>query len=259
VRVEPYTDPATQGLRPRPRPEGLAPAAEDAALPAETEGTRVVSLVPRSRPASIVKMAEQMRLDEEARKVAEAASLSAAAAAEALATATPTPPEQAALQATGPVPGGLGISRMPPDKPRNFDRRVQAALAAALVTAAKPTQVAAAQPAPEPKKAVAQPTTAEPGADDEPDQGTVSLRSSNSSSVAKNATFANAINLGRTNLIGVYGTPSRRYALIRTGSGSYKKVRVGDSLDGGKVAAITDSEVRYQKGGRMVALSMPKG
>jgi hypothetical protein len=259
VRVEPYTDPATQGLRPRPRPEGLAPAAEDAALPAETEGTRVVSLVPRSRPASIAKMAEQMRLDEEARKVAEAASLSAAAAAEALEAATPTPPAQAALQATGPVPGGLGISRMPPDKPRNFDRRVQAALAAALVTAAKPTQVAAAQPAPEPKKAVAQPTTAEPGADDEPDQGTVSLRSSNSSSVAKNATFANAINLGRTNLIGVYGTPSRRYALIRTGSGSYKKVRVGDSLDGGKVAAITDSEVRYQKGGRMVALSMPKG
>jgi hypothetical protein len=259
VRVEPYTDPATQGLRPRPRPEGLAPAAEDAAAPAEAEGTRVVSLVPRSRPASIVKMAEQMRLDDEARKVAEAASLSAAAAAEALATAAPTPPTQAALQATGPVPGGLGISRIPPDKPRNFDRRVQAALAAALVTAAKPTQVAAAQPAPEPKKAVAQPTTAEPGADEEPDQGTVALRSSNTSSVAKNATFANAINLGRTNLIGVYGTPSRRYALIRTGSGSYKKVRVGDSLDGGKVAAITDSEVRYQKGGRMVALSMPKG
>ena len=37
------------------------------------------------------------------------------------------------------------------------------------------------------------------------------------------------------------------------------RIDVGDSLDGGKVAAITDSEVRYQKGGRMVALSMPKG
>jgi hypothetical protein len=203
-----------------------------------------------------------MRLDEEARKVAEAASLSATAAAEAEAEAlavTPTPPAQAALRPTGPVPGGVGISRMPPEKPRNFDRRVQAALAAALVSTAKPTQVAAAQPAPESTKPAAQVTTAEPGADDEPDQGTVSLRSSNSGSVAKNATFANAIDLGRTNLIGVYGTPSRRYALIRTGTGSYKKVRVGDSIDGGKVAAITDSEVRYQKGGRMIALSMPKG
>jgi hypothetical protein len=211
-----------------------------------------------------VKFAEQVRLDEEARKVAEAASLSAAAAAAALAEPPPTPPAQAALQPTGPVPGGIGISRMPPDKPRNFDRRVQAALAAALVNTAKPTQVAAAQPAPEPQKAAPQksaasPQKAEPGADDEPEQGTVTLRGSNSGSVAKNATFANAINLGKTNLIGVYGTPSRRYALIRTGTGSYKKVRVGDSIDGGKVAAITDSEVRYQKGGRMVALSMPKG
>lgn len=265
VRVEPYTDPATQGLRPRPRPEGLSPTtAEDAAAPVEPEGPRIVSLVPRARPASVVKFAEQVRLDEEARKVAEAASLSAAAAAAALAEPPPTPPAQAALQPTGPVPGGIGISRMPPDKPRNFDRRVQAALAAALVNTAKPTQVAAAQPAPEPQKAAPQksaasPQKAEPGADDEPEQGTVTLRGSNSGSVAKNATFANAINLGKTNLIGVYGTPSRRYALIRTGTGSYKKVRVGDSIDGGKVAAITDSEVRYQKGGRMVALSMPKG
>ena len=78
-------------------------------------------------------------------------------------------------------------------------------------------------------------------------------------SVAKNATFANAINLGKTNLIGVYGTPSKRYALIRLGSGQYKKVRVGDRVDGGTVAAITESEVRYKKGGRMVALAMPRG
>ncbi|MDO8884731.1 pilus assembly protein PilP, partial [Pseudotabrizicola sp.] len=77
--------------------------------------------------------------------------------------------------------------------------------------------------------------------------------------VAKQATFVNAINLGKINLIGVYGTQSKRYALVRQPNGRYRKVRVGDSLDGGKVQAITASEVRYQKGGRMLALAMPAG
>jgi len=77
--------------------------------------------------------------------------------------------------------------------------------------------------------------------------------------VAKQATFTNAINLSKINLIGVYGTQSKRYALVRQANGRYKKVAVGDSIDGGRVAAITATEVRYQKGGRMLALAMPKG
>ena len=76
--------------------------------------------------------------------------------------------------------------------------------------------------------------------------------------MAKQATFANAIDLGKTNLIGVYGTQSKRYALVRTSNGSYKKVRVGDRVDGGTIAAITQTEVRYQKGGRLQVLAMPK-
>ena len=78
-------------------------------------------------------------------------------------------------------------------------------------------------------------------------------------SVAKQATYVNALNLSKTNLIGVYGTQSNRYALVRMSNGKYKKVRVGDRIDGGTVQAITQSEVRYQKGGRLVALKMPKG
>ena len=35
-------------------------------------------------------------------------------------------------------------------------------------------------------------------------------------------------------------------------------VKVGDRIDGGTVKAITDTEVRYQKGGRLVSLKMPK-
>ena len=77
--------------------------------------------------------------------------------------------------------------------------------------------------------------------------------------MAEQATFVNAISLNRINLIGVYGTQSNRYALIRQANGRYKKVSVGDRIDGGTVAAITDDEVRYQKGGRMIALEMPRG
>ena len=35
-------------------------------------------------------------------------------------------------------------------------------------------------------------------------------------------------------------------------------VEVGDRLDGGRVAAISDSELRYVKGGRNVVLKSPK-
>ena len=78
-------------------------------------------------------------------------------------------------------------------------------------------------------------------------------------SVARNATEKNAINLRKINLIGVYGTASNRRALVRLSSGRYKKVKVGDRIDGGKVAAISDDELRYIKGSRSVVLKMPKG
>lgn len=259
VRVAPYTDPATQGGRPRPRPAGLrseAPAEGAAAIPPEQ---RMTSLVPRSRPAAIsaafAKAEEQRKLDEEARKVAEAASLSAAAAAQDLAAAAQAEAATAQVAAAGPVAGGVGISRLPPSKPRNFDRRVQAALAAALTPRAVPDPQPEAQPVVQQSSA----TTAEPGEDEEGAPAASAPKIATKASVSQQATFSNAINLGRTNLIGVYGSPSRRYALIRTSSGSFKKVRVGDRIDGGTIAAITDSEVRYQKGGRLVALTMPKG
>jgi expansin (peptidoglycan-binding protein) len=77
--------------------------------------------------------------------------------------------------------------------------------------------------------------------------------------VSKNATYKNAINLSQVNLIGVYGSQANRYALIRQSNGRFKKVYVGDRFDGGLVAAITENELRYSKGGQMVALQMPKG
>ncbi len=78
-----------------------------------------------------------------------------------------------------------------------------------------------------------------------------------SASVARQATVKNAINLRQVNLIGVYGTPSARRALVRLPSGRYRKVQVGDRIDGGQVVAIGDSELRYQKGSRNLTLKIP--
>jgi hypothetical protein len=88
---------------------------------------------------------------------------------------------------------------------------------------------------------------------------TVTPKIPSSASVARQATLDNAINLRKINLIGVYGTPANRRALVRLPSGRYRKIKVGDSIDGGRVLAISDSELRYQKGGRNLTLKIPSG
>ena len=80
-----------------------------------------------------------------------------------------------------------------------------------------------------------------------------------SASVARQATIENAIPLNKVNLVGVYGAKSNRRALVRLSSGRYVKVQVGDRVDGGTVAQITDSELLYRKGNRTLSLSMPQG
>lgn len=87
---------------------------------------------------------------------------------------------------------------------------------------------------------------------------TVKPAAPSSRGVAQSATVRNAINLKKISLIGVYGTTSQRRALVRLPNGKYKKVKVGDQLDGGRVAAIGDSELRYTKSGRNVSLKMPR-
>ena len=52
---------------------------------------------------------------------------------------------------------------------------------------------------------------------------------------------------------------SQRYALVRQSNGRYKKVKVGDKIDGGTVKAITATEVRYQKGGKLVVADDAEG
>lgn len=134
-----------------------------------------------------------------------------------------------------PTAQAATVSFRPNGRPRNFDRTV--------------ARARAAQPEPTQAAAVAPVTTTAPVA--------VAPKIPSKTSVAAGATVKNAINLRKVNLIGVYGKPSSRRALVRLSNGRYQKVQVGDRIDGGRVSAIGDSELRYQKGGRNVVLKMP--
>lgn len=225
-------------MRPKARPEGLAEANERANLGGFSR-TELASIRPKMRPPS-------------AREIA---------AAEPQPTPTPNASaaleqaiEEAVAQAVPPTPGAVVIklpeanardldpnatpqavarSVKPKDRPNNFDRIVKRA--EKNQQQEEVTQVAAVAPR------------------------TVAPSIPSRASVAKQATVRNAINLKRVNLIGVYGKPASRRALVRLSNGRYKKVAVGDRIDGGRVSAIGETELIYQKNGRGVTLKMPKG
>ena len=241
------SDPAMAGFRPLPRPEGLVPANDDGAALTTVSSTSVAGLRPLSRPASVLATASAARPTGEAADLgAQGASLAAQAEADLAAAA--------ALEAENP--SVVAISRRPEARPRDLSRAVEAAVAAAVREAepqpeAEVVAAAAAAPAPELKPE-------ELAEADEPETASAAPKIPTRANVAKQATFKNAINLGKVNLIGTYGTDSKRYALIRQSNGRYKKVKVGDKVDFFTVTATTETEVRYQKGGKLLTLKMPK-
>ena len=231
-------DPALVGKRSKPRPAALVPAVapdDDAALAPATD-SRFAGLRPRLRPAVVLAAGDAARI--------------ASASASLVATDGAAQPEDDLLVAVSArSPMAVAISRKPEPRPRDLSRAVEAAVAAA---------VRAPEPAPEDQVAAAPEKDASPEADNEPELASAAPSIPTKASVAKQATFKNAINLAKINLIGVYGTQSSRYALVRQANGRYKKVKVGDKIDGGKIAAITATEVRYKKGSKMLTLAMPK-
>ncbi|MDO9527057.1 MAG: hypothetical protein Q7J57_16210 [Gemmobacter sp.] len=240
----PEPDPRLAGARPRARPAGLAPAAAPQA-PTDQEGALATDTAvaaglndsprPRVRTASVAAAAAAE--EAQARLSAQQQATAAAAAAAAASTAAL---EVRALQNASLM--AVAISRKPAVRPRNFETTVVAAVAAA------------------PRTAAARAAPSEDVVDDhEPEVTRAAPAIPTRASVAKQATLARAINLNRLNLIGVYGTSSSRYALVRTSSGRYERVKVGDRLDGGQVSAITQTELRYSKRGQQVKLEMPKG
>jgi hypothetical protein len=59
-------------------------------------------------------------------------------------------------------------------------------------------------------------------------------------------------------LIGVFGTPSKRSALFRTSTGSYRSVKIGQRIAGWKVVAIGESTAKVTKGSRSKTMKLPK-
>ena len=161
--------------------------------------------------------------------------------------ARPQTEKQIAERDETPTAQAVVVSRTPRFRPRTLDTR------------ARQKNTAPKEPTTPQSNNVAAASTAQPEAVGTIQPRTVRPKVPSSASVARRATLKNAINLNRINLIGVYGTPSKRRALVRLPSGRYKKVKVGDRIDGGRIVAIGDSELRYQKGGRNHTLKMPRG
>lgn len=76
------------------------------------------------------------------------------------------------------------------------------------------------------------------------------------SRVAKAATEKRTIALNKDVLIGVFGRKNRLKALMRTSRGRYVKLGVGDRFGGGRVAAISNSELRVKKGSRNIVYKL---
>jgi hypothetical protein len=209
-------------LRPQVRPEGLALANERAVLGGMSR-EELAAIRPRPRPANLPQQSAALAVSETLSTAIE----------DAVAAAVPqSPPTDTDLDPNATAQA-VARSVKPKDRPKNFETIIQKAEKDEESEGL--TEVAAVAPR------------------------TVSPAIPSRASVAKQATERNAINLRRVNLIGVYGKPSSRRALVRLSNGRYKKVAVGDRIDGGRVSAIGDTELRYQKNGRDVTLKMPRG
>ncbi|GFE51987.1 hypothetical protein So717_37400 [Roseobacter cerasinus] len=207
--------------------------------PIETE---FADVRPRPRPADLIETAERAALDgltrDELAEFRPPIRPQIATAAAPARTASLVPLDDAPTQRIQASNPGLALaaSLRPDARPSNFGQIV----ARAQRTAASAAAIGTASIAPVPPPRAVAPSIP------------------SSASVAREATLRNAINLRNVNLIGVYGTPSSRRALVRLSNGRYKKVQVGDRIDGGRVSAIGEGELRYQKRGRNIVLKMPR-
>ncbi len=88
--------------------------------------------------------------------------------------------------------------------------------------------------------------------------GTISSAATKKS-IVKLATQKNAIDKHKLNVLSIYSRGSEKRAIVLFPTGQTKLVKVGDTLDGGQVAAIGTTEIRYVKGGNNLVLKIPQG
>jgi len=86
---------------------------------------------------------------------------------------------------------------------------------------------------------------------------TVKSAPPSNATVARAATEKSRFKKSRMNLVGIFGAPNKRRALIRLSSGRYVKVQNGDKVSGWKVSAIGESSLRIKKGSRDQVLRIP--
>ncbi|SEL56712.1 hypothetical protein [Jannaschia helgolandensis] len=219
----------------------------------QAELTRVQ---PRQRPASII-AASAAQSETQAAATARAASEAAAAVAA-------SDEQNAAVQAAAAAAAAslanrssaaptsrlaLAESNRPRTRPRSVERE------AAQIVTQRREQATVASASTSSATAAPQATSRAPAAQASSTRQTIR---SAGGSVARAATQSNAIHLREINLIGIYGRPTDRRALVRMSNGRYVKVKVGDRLDRGRVTAIGESELSYQKRGRNIVLRMPR-
>ncbi len=247
-----FADPALAAARPAPRPASLAAAAaaaaptEIAASPAPNADPALAGARPAPRPADIAAQGRAARLGSASASLVANAATNAAEAA-LLAAAPAIDPNLSTL--------ALNISPVPPARPKGlraaYEQKLADAKAAADAAAAQEATTRAASPTPSTDLAALEAEAEEEVTNSSGGAGSRSV-------VAKKATVKNAMDLSAVNLVGIFGSSANRYALIRQPSGMFKKLKVGDRFDGGRIAAITESEVRYDKGGELLALRMPR-
>jgi len=230
------TDPRVIGVRPKTRPSGIFEKRQRDLLGGYTRA-ELAALRPSSRPKGLT-LPSQKAAEAAAKAQAEAEAKAKQAALE---EAAKTQDEKIASAAIAQPPkpdlsGGtsraVSSSPVPKTRPKNFAR-----------TAARIFE--RAEKSNETKVVAVAPRTVKPS-------GSIN------GTVARNATMTNALNMRKVNLIGVYGKTSSRQAMVRLKNGRYVKVKAGDRLDGGRVAAIGESQLRYVKNGRNITLKMPR-
>ena len=176
----------------------------------------------------------------------------------------------AILAAAPPDPVVLGTAlavasaRIPEARPQNFAAVVASALERSAAAPQNPSlavlEPQAQPPVQPPAQVAAQPEIAPDIVPESavPDE-VVAPNGPIPGGVATNATLTQAIDLREVNLIGVFGRPNDRRALVRLANGRYVRVGVGDSLDGGQVAAIGDNALNYVKRGQTITIAIPNG
>lgn len=261
-------DPDLADRRPLARPAALAQPEEvtTADIPPEPLAKNASANTPRptARPASIMAMAEKAASEDIPAPAAEARPLPNAAAslaagivgnASAIAPARAAEPASQSNPAAQTNSAAIAFSQRPAERPRMTASQNVAVASAAV--APQPQIQPRIQPQPQPAASAPAPAAA-PAPAPAPTAPASVPRLPANANVAQSATIKKGINLSAVSLIGVYGSDSNRYALIRNKNGRIDKVRIGDNVDGGQVVAITHNELRYQKGRKLQAISLPQ-